>query len=50
MGYTIDFALKVQASYCLDLSFPPSVTSLDEGLAWNDGWGFLLFFQISSYS
>ena len=34
----------------LDLSFLPSVPSLDKGLARNDDWGFLLFFQISSFS
>ena len=38
MGYTVDSALKGQASYCLGLFFPPSVSSLDEGLARSDSW------------
>ena len=49
MGYIVDSALKSQASYYLDLSFLPSVPSLDEDLAQNDDWGLLLFSQISSF-
>ena len=44
------FRAERPASYCLGLSFPPSIPSLDEGPARNDGWGFLPFFQISSFS
>ena len=50
MEYTVDSALKVQTSHYLDLSFLPSVPSLDENPTQNDDWGLLLFFQISSFS
>ena len=36
MGYTVDSALKGQASYYLSLSFLPPVLSLDEGPTRND--------------